>query len=412
MSADTGSAAPLVSVVSITYNHENFIRDALDGFVAQETSFPFEVIVADDGSTDATQKIIAEYHDRHPDLIRPILRAENIGIHANLVDALNTARGTYLAMCEGDDYWTDPLKLNKQVEYLESHPDVAVCFHPVRVVWDDGRVDDVVFPPADFDDELTFTTLLSKNFIQTNSAVYRRLPNYDDVPAVMPLDWYLHALHAATGKIAMLPDTMSVYRRHAGGVWADRVIDRPRFLAERSPGQMAMFDAMLDLASGEESAARAIGSVAASSYGEFETLEHPRDLEVTMAAIGHSERIAALALLQQRTVIIDLSDKLQAARRKIEADKQRMVEAGAAIAELRERETKLSARSDKQRRRIRNQRARVERLREDVKTLEEAVQVERERQLGFRIKKIVTRVIGQHRINGARRALRSSANSR
>lgn len=97
-----------MSIVSISYNQEEYIREALDGFAAQRTEFPVEVIIADDASTDATPRIIGEYAARYPQLFRPILRQTNIGVHANFKDVLSAARGEYLALCEGDDYWTDP----------------------------------------------------------------------------------------------------------------------------------------------------------------------------------------------------------------------------------------------------------------------------------------------------------------
>lgn len=116
-----------MSIVSISYNQEEYIREALDGFAAQRTEFPVEVIIADDASTDATPRIIGEYAARYPQLFRPILRQTNIGVHANFKDVLSAARGEYLALCEGDDYWTDPLKLSKQVKYLDRHPETTVC---------------------------------------------------------------------------------------------------------------------------------------------------------------------------------------------------------------------------------------------------------------------------------------------
>ena len=207
---------PKVSVVTTTHNQEDFARDAFDSFIAQQIDFPMEIIVADDASTDSTRAIIQEYVDRYPHLFRPILRPKNLGLNRNLVGALSAARGTYIALCEGDDYWIDPLKLTKQVAFLDRHPKTAVCFHPVRVIWEDGRVEDEDFPPVIWRDDLSLDTLIRRNFIQTNSVVYRRLPRYSRIPAdVMPLDHYLHVRHAFSGSIAMLPETMSVYRRHS-----------------------------------------------------------------------------------------------------------------------------------------------------------------------------------------------------
>lgn len=121
--------------MSTTHNQKAYVRDTFDGFLAQQTDFPMEVIVADDASTDATPRIIREYADRHPNLFRPILRPKNVGLNANLTGALSAARGEYIALCEGDDYWVDPLKLNKQVALLDAEPSTTVCFHPVQVVW-------------------------------------------------------------------------------------------------------------------------------------------------------------------------------------------------------------------------------------------------------------------------------------
>lgn len=112
------------------------------------------MIIADDASTDATPRIIGEYAARYPQLFRPILRQTNIGVHANFKDVLSAARGEYLALCEGDDYWTDPLKLSKQVKYLDRHPETTVCFHPVRVIYEDGAKDSE-FPPLSWRRDLS-----------------------------------------------------------------------------------------------------------------------------------------------------------------------------------------------------------------------------------------------------------------
>lgn len=128
---------PLVSICCITYNHENYIRDAIEGFLIQNTSFPFEIIIHDDASTDNTANIIEEYANKYPDLFVTILQSENQwskgggSIYARFV--YPRARGKYIALCEGDDYWTDPFKLQKQVDFLESNHDYGLihtnCVH-------------------------------------------------------------------------------------------------------------------------------------------------------------------------------------------------------------------------------------------------------------------------------------------
>lgn len=120
---------PLVSIVCITYNHEPYLRQALDGFLMQRTTFPVEIILAEDCSTDGTRAICEEYAKRYPDKIRYIWSETNVGAVANERRAIEAASGKYLAFCEGDDYWTDADKLQLQVDWLETHPDYSVCWH-------------------------------------------------------------------------------------------------------------------------------------------------------------------------------------------------------------------------------------------------------------------------------------------
>lgn len=127
----------MVSICCITYNQASYIRDALEGFVNQKTDFAYEVLIHDDASNDGTADIIREYADRYPDLIFPILQTEN-QYSKGLTNVSGTfnfprARGKYIAMCEGDDYWTDDRKLQKQVDYLEANPGCSLCFHSAKV---------------------------------------------------------------------------------------------------------------------------------------------------------------------------------------------------------------------------------------------------------------------------------------
>ena len=127
-------SVPLVSICCLTYNHAPFIRDCLDGFIVQQTTFPIEILIHDDASTDGTAEIIRQYAERYPDTIFPIYETENqykrgFAGKMDIVFNYSRARGKYIAYCEGDDYWTDPLKLQKQVDFMESNPDYSVCFH-------------------------------------------------------------------------------------------------------------------------------------------------------------------------------------------------------------------------------------------------------------------------------------------
>lgn len=123
---------PLVSICCITYNHEKYIRDALEGFVMQETNFPFEVLIHDDASTDRTADIIREYEKKYPDIIKPIYQKENQyskGIKISATYNFPRAQGKYIALCEGDDFWTDKKKLQIQTDFMEKNNDFVFCCH-------------------------------------------------------------------------------------------------------------------------------------------------------------------------------------------------------------------------------------------------------------------------------------------
>ena len=120
---------PVVSIVCITYNHEPYLRQALDGFLMQRTTFPVEIILAEDCSTDGTRAICEEYAKRYSKKIHYIVRDHNVGYNQNEYEAMQAARGKYIAFCEGDDYWTDADKLQRQVDFMEVHPDYSVCWH-------------------------------------------------------------------------------------------------------------------------------------------------------------------------------------------------------------------------------------------------------------------------------------------
>jgi glycosyltransferase involved in cell wall biosynthesis len=313
---------PRVSVVSITYNHEAFIRDTLDGFVRQETDFPVEVIIADDASTDATPSIIQSYADRHPHLFRPILRPKNVGIHANLTGALSAARGDYLALCEGDDYWTDPHKLAKQVSYLDQHPETGLCFHPVRVTWADGSVEDSVHPPAKQRQDLSVDTLFHLNFIQTNTVMYRRLPRYDDIPAdMMPLDWYLNVRHALQGSaptVPMLPDTMAVYRRHPQGAWYSVDTDREKFWRRHGRGQAVLLDALLGLSGDNRNRRVHVLGTAPWLLGQLASIPGPEGRALIRETVDRHPRLFNRYLAQRLLVAATLQyQRTQSTQRKV-----------------------------------------------------------------------------------------------
>ena len=242
-----------VSVICLTYNHRAYIEKCLEGFVAQKTDFPFEVIVHDDASKDGTAGIIRDYANRYPHIIKCVLQQENQwskgnNISKNFIYPL--IRGKYVAFCEGDDYWTDENKLQKQVDFMESHPDFAVCFHPVAIKWENQPRKQSLFPDAAFrfnKEVLELGDLLKHNFIQTNSILMRwrfHKDSLDLIPdKVLPADWFIFLLHAEQGKIGFLPEVMSVYRKHDAGIWhgARR---RPEWFIRRAPLSIRFFEKM------------------------------------------------------------------------------------------------------------------------------------------------------------------------
>ena len=220
---------PKLSVNIITYNHAGFIAKALDSVLMQRTSVPYEIIVGDDASTDGTGDIIREYQRRWPDRFRPILHDKNVGMGRNVKETLESCRGEYVAFLEGDDYWTDPDKIQLQVEYLDQHPDCAICHHKVeRILWPDGTTIEE-FPSRRYRVERPDPRDLALgNYIQTCSVMFRRkwLPAFDAEYQELKLgDWPLFVLLTQQGWIGYLDRAMAHYRVHANNVWNNRPHD-------------------------------------------------------------------------------------------------------------------------------------------------------------------------------------------
>lgn len=213
---------PLVSVICCTYNQKNFIAQCLDGFVMQKTNFPFVAIVADDCSTDGTRDIVKEYAEKYPDIIKPVLRDKNLGPNYCGLDAITYCNSKYMAICDGDDYWTDPYKLQKQVDFLESHPDYSICFGKMKMIYENCKKHSKILPLKMDKNPQSFVKLLKGGYIPTNSVMYRfeylkkALENYPD--GIYPQDWYYHIMVAKCGKIGFINEVMSVYRRNEGGI--------------------------------------------------------------------------------------------------------------------------------------------------------------------------------------------------
>lgn len=219
---------PLVSVTCNTFNHENFIHKAIGGFLLQQTTFPVEIIIHDDASTDKTTEIIEEYAKKYPEFIFPILQKENQfskGIKISATYVFPNARGKYIALCEGDDYWTDPLKLQKQVDFLEANKDFAICHHNMQVIYEENTTEPHLSNPPDQKEVTTIEDLAHGNYIYTASCVFRNglIGEFPGWYSKCPIgDYPLHMLNARSGKIRYLPDIMGVYRVHLGGIWENK----------------------------------------------------------------------------------------------------------------------------------------------------------------------------------------------
>jgi glycosyltransferase involved in cell wall biosynthesis len=223
---------PKVSVSLITYNHARYVAQAIESVLAQVIAFPFELIIGEDDSDDGTRDIVQEYARRHPEKIRLNLhsRASNISYGGrptsrhNFVTNIRSATGEYVAMIDGDDFWSDPEKLQRQVEFLDSHPGCSVCFHRVTIVNEEGN--EIGKMPLVGPDQSTFTLadLLRRRFFAKAPSVMFRRGLFGEFP-----EWYfrcpvsdfpLHVLNGLRGDFGYLAKEMGAYRIHAGGIWS------------------------------------------------------------------------------------------------------------------------------------------------------------------------------------------------
>lgn len=218
---------PIVTVWCLTYNQKDFIKDALDGFVMQKTSFPFEVIVHDDASMDGTTDIVLEYAKLYPDIIKPMIETENQWQRGGLKHIIgimndNHRRGKYIAFCEGDDYWINPLKLQRQVDFLENHPDYSMCFHSAKKKFETDTI-------AWIDCE----NIKNKDYDATDVFVNWTVPTASILCRKEAMDFYAHLRHsekiqnydifiilscAMVGKLRGIAEQMSVYRIQGNGL--------------------------------------------------------------------------------------------------------------------------------------------------------------------------------------------------
>ena len=216
----------MVSIWCITYNHEPYIRQCLEGFVMQKANFRFEAIVHDDASTDGTADIVREYAEKYPDIIKPILETENqYSKQDGSLDRImmESCTGKYVALCEGDDYWTDPYKLQKQVDILESEDYVCVFsdFKCVDVAGKQIETESHIIQKKHFKSGFLFYQMSKSNFIQTLTVMYKRLCLKDfeqlyDRGYDFPM--YLHL--SGIGKMKYMDEITGCYRITPQGAMA------------------------------------------------------------------------------------------------------------------------------------------------------------------------------------------------
>lgn len=210
----------IVSICCLTYNHGPYIRECLDGLIMQKTNFAFEVLLHDDASTDGTVDIIREFEEKYPDIIKPIYQRENQfsqGVGVTRKFNFPRVKGKYIAMCEGDDYWTDSLKLQKQVDFLESNLEFGGCATNNRIFYQKTYLfEDSVFE----EEKIKFEDLCSSNKINSQTVLFKKdlLKNLDWMQGLKIGDWALHLMITNQKPYYRLPDITTVYRIHDGGV--------------------------------------------------------------------------------------------------------------------------------------------------------------------------------------------------
>ncbi len=233
---------PIASIKVLTYNHEKFIGRCLDSLLKQKTEYPYEIVVGDDGSADGTRDILLEYQSRYPHKVVPVISETNKGSLHNSFKVTWATKGKYQLVCDGDDYWIDPLKLQKQVAFMEDHPDYSMIHADMIFVDEKGREQE---PSPYFIDRKSlyrtgdvFWSLWDRNFINTNTVCLRNdfykalTPNTEKEMEKM---WFIHdywywLLLAKMAKVGFINEKMAAYRTHA-----ENITVKGNFLQKRLP---------------------------------------------------------------------------------------------------------------------------------------------------------------------------------
>jgi glycosyltransferase involved in cell wall biosynthesis len=226
--SDGSEVLPTVSVAMITYNHEKFIAQAIESVLMQKTTFPIELVIGEDCSTDGTRRIVEEYARKFPRVIRVGLRQGNVGPSKNGMATLGACRGKYVATLEGDDYWTDPNKLEKQVGFLEANPECIMCFHDALIISDkaatDGSDPSAFYSEVKPKSRVSFADHAAGFVPPTCSCMFG-----NDRASLEPVltgellcfaTSIFYCLMSSGRLSGFIPERMAAYRMHPGGIWS------------------------------------------------------------------------------------------------------------------------------------------------------------------------------------------------
>jgi glycosyltransferase involved in cell wall biosynthesis len=220
----------LVSIIMIAYKHENYIREAIEGVLMQQTNFEFELIISDDGSPDQTNEVISDCIARHPkrESIKYFNQQKNLGMQANFIFALSQCNGKYIALCEGDDYWTDPLKLQKQVDYISNHENCNLVFTDVQLLEEaENKLKENWAGITR--DIYEFKDLVERNVITTCTVLFRNPTNNKEIENWLKFfeigDYPLYLFLLRNGYAYYLKDITAIYRQHRGGTFSLKGIE-------------------------------------------------------------------------------------------------------------------------------------------------------------------------------------------
>lgn len=216
------SPKPLVSIFVMVYNHEKYINQAIDSILMQKSNFDFEIVVGEDYSTDNSREILIEYQNKFPGKFKLLLHNRNIGAHQNQLEVLNNCKGKYVAICEGDDYWTDPLKLQRQVDFLSANQEFGICFHKTEEINLFDKSKNRIFPNINNNTIYTIEDYILNNWTATCSIVFTnkfyKNENWFTTLPFGDLGLVLIIMKNSNKKAMVFNDIMGAYRVHKGGV--------------------------------------------------------------------------------------------------------------------------------------------------------------------------------------------------